>query len=163
MWSIKLRASAGICGVWMCAGVHECALVYAGVRGCVQKFLGVCECVWGMNFQNIYWRIESLHQRTLIRILYEFFFIPTYYILNPNKYCLLLGKCHDKRAGPPSFSAYNFRSRERWSEFAKRSFNQQFGGKFEFRPTPTTAISLYSHEILIFWFLKKLYIKKVYV
>ena len=33
----------------------------------------VLRCVWGMNFQNIYWRIESLHQRTLIRILYEFF------------------------------------------------------------------------------------------
>ena len=35
--------------------------------------MDVCECVWGMNSQNIYWRIESLHQRTLIRILYEFF------------------------------------------------------------------------------------------
>ena len=89
-----------------------------------------------------------------------FFFIPTYYILNPNKYCLLLGKCHDKRAGPPSFSAYNFRSRECWSKFAKRSFNQQFGGKFELCPTTTTAIRLYYNEILIFWFLKKLYIKK---
>ena len=27
----------------------------------------------GMNFQNFFRRIESLHQRTLIRILYEFF------------------------------------------------------------------------------------------
>ena len=34
--------------------------------------MDVCECVHGMNSQNIYWRIESLHQRTLIRILYEF-------------------------------------------------------------------------------------------
>ena len=28
-----------------------------------------------MNFQNIFWRLESIHQRTLIRILYEFFFL----------------------------------------------------------------------------------------
>ena len=26
-----------------------------------------------MNFQNIFWRLDSIHQRTLIRILYEFF------------------------------------------------------------------------------------------
>ena len=26
-----------------------------------------------MNFQKTFWRIESLHQRTLIHILYEFF------------------------------------------------------------------------------------------
>ena len=29
--------------------------------------------VCGMNFQNFFRRIEFLHQRTLIRILYEFF------------------------------------------------------------------------------------------
>ena len=36
--------------------------------------MGVCMCVYvcGMNFQNFFRRIESLHQRTLIRILYEF-------------------------------------------------------------------------------------------
>ena len=55
-WFIKLRASAGMCGVC------------AGVCGCVR-----CAQVCGMNFQNFFWRIESLHKRTLIRILYEFF------------------------------------------------------------------------------------------
>ena len=34
-----------------------------------------CAHVCGMNFQNFFWRIESLHQRTLIRILYEFFLL----------------------------------------------------------------------------------------
>ena len=38
--------------------------VWADVHGCAN----VC----GMNFQNFFQRIESLHQRTLIRILYEF-------------------------------------------------------------------------------------------
>ena len=46
-------------------GVGECGQVWAGVRGCVH----VC----GMDFQNFYRRIESLHQRTLTCILYEFF------------------------------------------------------------------------------------------
>ena len=36
--------------------------------------------VCGMNSQNIYWRIESLHQRTLIGILYEFFILVFMYI-----------------------------------------------------------------------------------
>ena len=44
-----------------------CARV--GVGGCRQV-----RAVCGMNFQNFFQRIESLHQRTLIRILYEFFF-----------------------------------------------------------------------------------------
>ena len=57
---------------WVCMGVLECAMLCAGVQGCVWKCLGVCECVCGMNFQNTYWRIESLDQWTLIRILYEF-------------------------------------------------------------------------------------------
>ena len=56
----------GVCGY-----AQGCA-VWAGVYRCVQKCVDVCECVHGMNSQNIYWRIESLHQRTLIRILYEF-------------------------------------------------------------------------------------------
>ena len=38
----------------------------------VRKCAGVCECVCWMNFQNIFWKLESIHQRTLIRILYEF-------------------------------------------------------------------------------------------
>ena len=45
--------------------VRECARLCAGVRG----YARVC----GMNFQNFFRRIESLHQRTLIRFLYEFF------------------------------------------------------------------------------------------
>ena len=47
----------------------------------------------GMNFQNFFRRIESLHQRTLIRILYEFFlfFLPSLYnILYPKKVNLYL-------------------------------------------------------------------------
>ena len=57
----------------MCTGVRKWAQVCASVHRCVWKCMGVCECVCGMNSQNIYWRIESLHQRTLIRMLYEFF------------------------------------------------------------------------------------------
>ena len=34
-----------------------------------------CTHVCGMNFQNFFWIIESLHQRTLIRIQYEFFLL----------------------------------------------------------------------------------------
>ena len=63
----------------VCVGMRECARVCVGMRGCMQVCTGVCVdmhgCthVCGMNFQNFFWRIESLHQRTLIRILYEFF------------------------------------------------------------------------------------------
>ena len=32
----------------------------------------MCTGLGGTNFQNSYWRLESLHQRTLIYILYEF-------------------------------------------------------------------------------------------
>ena len=42
-----------------------------GVRRFAPGYTWVC----GMNFQNFFQRIESLHQRTLIRILYEFFFL----------------------------------------------------------------------------------------
>ena len=71
-----------MCGVRVCAGVgagvRRSAPVCSGVCGCegsVQKYLGVCECVCWMNFQNIFWRLESIHQRTLIHIVYEFFMI----------------------------------------------------------------------------------------
>ena len=67
----------GISGyVW---GVYEFAPVCGGMHGCAR---GVCGCagvcvdmhdVCGMNYQNSFLRIESLHQRTLICILYEFF------------------------------------------------------------------------------------------
>ena len=78
---------AGVCGcAQVCAGVLGCVLVCMGVRwvgagvyGCAQLCAGVRRfaqeyaCMCGMNFQNFFRRIESLHQRTLIRILYEFF------------------------------------------------------------------------------------------
>ena len=71
----------GISGcLQVCVGVHGCAGGCVGVHGCGREWVeggcvGVDGCmnVCGMNFQNIFWRIESLHQRTLIRILYEFF------------------------------------------------------------------------------------------
>ena len=53
----------------MWEGVHGCARLCTGVRRFARRYA----CVGGMNFQNFLWRIESLHQRTLIRILYEFF------------------------------------------------------------------------------------------
>ena len=83
----------------MCAGMHGCVLGCVGVHGCEQVYMGVlryaqvcvgvrkcawvcqwkcagvCECVCWMNFQNIFWRLESIHQRTLIHIVYEFFMI----------------------------------------------------------------------------------------
>ena len=88
----------GVCGcARVCVGVRECAQVYAGVHRCVRVWEGVHRCaqVWagvhgcaqvcvdmhrcayvcGMNFQNFFWRIESLHQRTLIHFLYEFFLL----------------------------------------------------------------------------------------
>ena len=81
-----MRVCAGVCAqvfacVYVFAGVRGDAQVCAGVHGCgsVQKggCAGVHGCVHvcGMNFQNFFWRIESLHQRTLIRILYEFYSI----------------------------------------------------------------------------------------
>ena len=64
----------------VCVGIHrgaQCGQVCIGVHWSVQVCVKVCRClpvcVCGMNSQNIYSRIESLHQRTLIRILYEFF------------------------------------------------------------------------------------------
>ena len=60
----------------MCAGVRGCAWVGVGVHGCGSGRKGGlhgCVHVCGMNLQNFFWRIESLNQRTLIRILYEFF------------------------------------------------------------------------------------------
>ena len=79
---------AGVCrcgrvcvGVRECvqvyASVHLCVLVWEGVHGCEQVCVDMHRCAYvcGMNFQNFFRRIESLHQRTLIRILYEFFFL----------------------------------------------------------------------------------------
>ena len=94
--------SVVVCGGgWVGSGVRGCAQVCAGVSGCSQVCVCVFADVWGrrctgvhgfgsgwkggcagvhgcvhmcrMNFQNFFRRIESLHQRTLIRILYEFF------------------------------------------------------------------------------------------
>ena len=72
------RVCAGVCGgcVQMCTYVRVCVGVWEYAPVCT----GVCRSAWvsvvsvcGINFQNTFWRIESLHQRTLIRILYEFF------------------------------------------------------------------------------------------
>ena len=48
----------------MSAGGSAYARVCVDMQGCAH----LC----GMNFQNFFRRIESLHQRTLICILYEF-------------------------------------------------------------------------------------------
>ena len=57
------RVCAGVGGsAWVCVGVHGCAQVCVDMHG------------YGMYFENFFWRIESLHQRTLIRFLYEFYF-----------------------------------------------------------------------------------------
>ena len=81
-------ASVGMCGVSMdecgcgrvCVGVRRCVFVFPSVRWCAWVWVwaegggGHGDVhVWGMNFKNFFWRIESLNQRTLIRILYEFF------------------------------------------------------------------------------------------
>ena len=68
---VGVRGCVRVCmGVrWVCAGVYGCAQLCVGVRRFAQEYASMC----GMNFQNFFWRIESLHQRTLIRILYEFF------------------------------------------------------------------------------------------
>ena len=55
-----------------CAGMHGCARGVRGGAGVCVDMHG-CTHVCGMNYQNFFLRIESLHQRTLIRILYEFF------------------------------------------------------------------------------------------
>ena len=63
---------------WVREGVHGCARVCAGVCGCESVCTGVGGYAWVcvcMNFQKIFWRIESLHQRTLISILYEFLYL----------------------------------------------------------------------------------------
>ena len=69
-----------VCGCnWVCAGGWVWyARVCMGVCGSVRKCEGVCKCVCWMNFQNIFWRLDSIHQRTLIRILYEFY--PSFFI-----------------------------------------------------------------------------------
>ena len=70
----SVRVCAGVDGyVWVCAGVRRCVRVCTGVCVDMHRYTHVC----GMSFQNFFWRIESLHQRTLIRILYEFFSIQT--------------------------------------------------------------------------------------
>ena len=73
----------GVCRCeWVCACVCGCvgyAQVCMGVCGSLRKCTSVCKCVCWMNFQNIFWRLESIHQRTLIHILYEFFCYEFYF------------------------------------------------------------------------------------
>ena len=62
---------------------------------CVCKCTGICECVCWMNLQNIFWRLESIHQRTLICILYKFFTsLPLFHL-----FCIFLGR-HSLMARP---------------------------------------------------------------
>ena len=79
----SVRRCARVCaGVqWVGAGVHGCAgcaQLCAGVRRFAQEYA----CMCGMNFQNFFRRIESLHQRTLIRILYEFFLLTYFFLIS---------------------------------------------------------------------------------
>ena len=62
---------------WYGEGVGRFGWVFVGMGGCEQMWVGVhgCANVCGMNFQNFFQRIESLHHQTLIRILYESFII----------------------------------------------------------------------------------------
>ena len=66
------QVCAGMCRyaqgcVGVCASVPEYVQVWVKVRGCLRV------CVWDeFSKYNTYWRIESLYQRTLIRILYKF-------------------------------------------------------------------------------------------
>ena len=46
----------------VCAGVRGYVQVCVGVQGCAQVCAEVCKCMFGMNFQNTYWRLESLRQ-----------------------------------------------------------------------------------------------------
>ena len=64
----------GVCGqVW--PSVHRwaqvCVSVHWYTQVCGSAWVSTSVCV--MNSQNNYWRIESLHLRTFISILYEFF------------------------------------------------------------------------------------------
>ena len=72
----RVRASVRKCAS-VCAGVGRSAWVCTGMHWCAQVCVDMHRCAYvcGMNFQNFFWRIESLHQRTLIRILYEFFLL----------------------------------------------------------------------------------------
>ena len=84
LWvGVGVPRCVGVCAdvpgcTWVYAGVRGYTQVYADVHGYAQLYLGVggcvrkCDCLCRMNFQNTYWRLESIHQRTLIRILYEF-------------------------------------------------------------------------------------------
>ena len=76
----------GMCGV--CASVCGCVRVGGGgecmgMHGCAQVCVDMYGC--GMYFQNFFWRIESLHQRTLIRFLYEFFKQILTKVINQNQ------------------------------------------------------------------------------
>ena len=74
---VQVYASERRCAQ-VCAGMHGCARVCAGVCGCESVCTGVGGYAWVcvcMNFQKFFWRIESLHQRTLISILYEFLYL----------------------------------------------------------------------------------------
>ena len=82
---------------WVCVG---CVRVCKSVRGCarvcggVHRRAQVCVDMYGcgMYFQNFFWRIESLHQRTLICILYKFFSIERFFLLYSKSFTMLIHK-----------------------------------------------------------------------
>ena len=89
-------------------GVHRCAQVGTSLRECALVYAGVCGSAWvstsvcGMNSQNMYWKIESLHQRTLIHILYEFLIMKCLVPDTEHNSNLLLAEYKDSVFGMPS-------------------------------------------------------------
>ena len=58
---VYMDVCMGVCGYMeVYPGILGCTWVYAGVRVFVD--MHGCMHVCGMNFQNSFWRIESLHQ-----------------------------------------------------------------------------------------------------
>ena len=69
------RVYPGVCGyAWVFGGWVQVWERGAWVRAGVRRFALGYACVCGINFQNFFRRIESLHQQTLIRFLYEFLY-----------------------------------------------------------------------------------------
>ena len=62
--------------VQVCESVREyvrgCVQVWEGVHGYAQVYVDMHGC--GVYFQNFFWRIESLYQRTLICFLYFLYY-----------------------------------------------------------------------------------------
>ena len=155
-----VQVCAGVCRcVWLCAGVcgyaRACmgmhkytwhAQVCAGVRKCAQVFVEVSGSAWvstsvcWMNFQNIFWRLESIHQRTLIRILYEFFVTSSCSIMS----FTLLRKFkfgHSKKIFCSHFKIYSWQRINLYSSFSVLYFSSSWNTNFKYF-CPLYAISV---------------------